>query len=59
MTFQIKIQLGNDAMLTGNDVKIGVMRCIHNLDNEILDKEWEKTIYDENGNRVGNAWCEE
>lgn len=55
-TFQLRIKMGNNAVVDAAEIKFGVMRCIHNLENEILDKIWEKAIYDENGNRIGSAW---
>lgn len=60
MKFQLEIELGNDAMLTGGDVASALRRIADKLD--VLDRTTagsdlegveEGTVRDLNGNKVG------
>jgi hypothetical protein len=55
MTFTLKIELGNDAMQTGDDVNLA-LKSIFNRTSEcdVLSKGNEGSIRDLNGNSVGS-----
>lgn len=48
-TFKLKIELGNDAMQTPEDVADALEKVVRDLRNGVRNRN----IYDENGNKVG------
>ena len=54
MKIIIEIELGNDAMQSGNDVAVAVMETctLSRIYTPLYDKD-RGAVFDENGNRVG------
>ena len=63
MRFTLKIELGNAAMLTGDDLAAALRKVADKVENESTHSqnydgenqidEMEGRVYDENGNKVG------
>lgn len=58
MTFKMEIVLGDDAMTTGHDVGMVLIRITKRLSNVVDLADFQYTVMDDNGNRVGNCWVE-